>query len=195
MGGIASSKGYGIGIPPKAKVITPFSATILDENGLEIGYVISLNYDTSRTVERIRHLNAYDAGRIIEQVPTPENYSLSAEGYSLYTKELADPKSLIGRLTQSLDIAVFETLNAQHLPFTLVKEVTHLANGLGVKTFFYDCWLARYTETYATRNAVVTGSATIQPSYIETKIVKLDVGGSDGIGGKLPPDRGAIKND
>jgi len=190
MAGLVSTKGYGIGIPPTNKVVIPFSLTIYDLEGNEVGYMISLTYDTTRRVERIRHLNAFDAGRIIEQAPAPEDYTASGEGFTLYTDDLANPQSVIGRLTKETGIAVFECLNQQRIPFNIVKQVVHPATGVGYETIFYECWLARYSETFATRNIVVSATVSIQPTYVESRIVRLSVGDSQGVGGKLPPKRG-----
>lgn len=185
MAGFVTLKGYGVGIPPSNKVIIPFSLTIYDLEGNEVGFITDLSYDTSRRVERIRHLNAFDAGRIIEQAPSPEDYTLSATGFSLYTNDLANPQSVIGRLTKETGIAVFECLNQQKIPFNIVKEVVHPATGTGYQTIFYECWLTRYSEAFATRNVVVTGTASIQPSYVESRMIQVS-----GVGGKQPPTRG-----
>jgi len=185
MAGLVSTKGYGLGIPPSNKVVIPFSLTIYDLEGNEVGYIISLSYETTRRVERIRHLNAFDAGRIIEQAPAPEDFSVTAEGFTLYTDDLANPQSVIGRLTIETGIAVFECLNQQRIPFNVVKEVVHPATGIGYRTIFFECWLARYSETFATRNIVVSATASIQPTYVESRIVQVS-----GVGGKEPPKRG-----
>lgn len=184
MAGFVSVKGYGVGLPPSNKVVIPFSVTIYDLLGNEIGFITDLSYETSRRVERIRHLNAFDAGRIIEQSPAPEDFSVSCTGFSLYTDDLANPQSVIGRLTKETGIAVFEALNQQKIPFNIVKEVVHPATGKGFQTIFYECWLSRYSETFATRNVVVTASATVQPSYVESRVVQVS-----GVGGKQPPSR------
>jgi len=184
MGGLVSQKGYGIGLPQSNKVISPLSLTIFDLQGNEVGFITDLSYETTRTVERIRHLNAFDAGRIIEQVPVPENFTVSGTGYSLYTDRLSNPQSVIGRLTQELREAVFEVLNAQRIPFNVVKEVSNFQTGITVKTIFFDCWLTRFSEGFSVRNAVVTASFSFQPSYIESEIITRT-----GMGGKQPIER------
>lgn len=185
MAGLVSIKGYGVGIPPTNKVVIPFSLTIYDLEGNEVGFMTDLTYDTSRRVERIRHLNAFDAGRIIEQAPAPEDYTASCVGFTLYTGDLANPQSVIGRLTKETGIAVFECLNQQRIPFNVVKEVVHPATGIGYQTIFYECWLTRYSETFAVRNVVVTANASIQPTYVESRVIQVS-----GVGGKLPLSRG-----
>lgn len=185
MAGFVSVKGYGVGIPPSNKVVIPFSLTIYDLEGNEVGFITDLSYDTSRRVERVRHLNAFDAGRIIEQAPAPEDFTVSCTGFSLYTDDLANPQSVIGRLTKETGIAVFEVLNQQKIPFNVVKEVVHPATGVGYQTIFFECWLTRFSEAFAVRNVVVTANASFQPTYVESRIVQ-----KSGIGGKQPIERG-----
>ena len=192
MAGLVSTKGYGIGLPSSNRVVSPFSVTIYDADGIEIGFITDFTPDSTRRLERVRHLNAYDAGRIIEQVPGPEDPSISVSGFVLYSDDVANPQSLIGRLTRELGVAVFEALNQQRIPFTIVKEVIHPATGAGYKVIYHECWLARYSETWSVRNLVVTGSASIQPTYHEVVNITREVGGANGVGGKLPLERTVV---
>ena len=162
------TKGVGVRIPSSNQVVVVTSITLFDAEGGEIGFVSELGYRTARTVERIRHLNAADAGRILEQCPLPEDFTLDASGMALYDS------TLIGRLSKGSDEAVppdvYHAINTQYGPFTIEVLMTHPTNSKQVRVVFGDCWIASFDSPMRVGTANIVQRATMQPSWVETEL-------------------------
>lgn len=73
----------GVAQPKSNKVVYP-PRTNIKVNGLIVGFIMQLDVNETARVERIRHMNFADAGRIVEQIEGPVDYTLNVRGFVLY---------------------------------------------------------------------------------------------------------------
>lgn len=161
--------GIPIGIPRTNLVIPTPLITVYatSAGGVEVGYVSDLNYTTTRRAERVRHLNFTDAGRVIEQVPAPEDLTLNATGFALFKS------TLLGRIIEGGTDAegankVFHSLNTQKYPFDIEVYAEHPATGDKVLVIFLGCWVTNFASPISIRNVFIAQTVTLQPSNIKT---------------------------
>jgi hypothetical protein len=160
------ARGSGVMIPKTNKVVIVPSITIYGNDGKEIGFITDFTPDSARRVERIRHASFTDAGRVIEQVPAPEDLTLRVTGFSLYQS------SMIGRLAHGVpelepDL-LFVSLNEQAYPFTLEMSHTHPDDTSQMfRLIFGECWMTAFSHPWSIRNLYIAQTATLQPSWIE----------------------------
>ena len=166
-----TDRGVGLATPDTNIIVVPFSISIVV--GIdEIGFIDRIDYATRRTVDRKRHLNQSDAGRVIEQVPLPEDMTLTATGLGLYNS------SILGRLTgqapgRSDDslYALFHTLHSQAHPFNVEVQAVHPADTNQKFTILYgECWLTDFGMPINIGDSSIAETATIQPSWAETLV-------------------------
>lgn len=142
--------------------------TVLDEAGEEVGYIQDLTETQDRAVEPIRHLNAADAGRIVQGVPRPANYTVSVTGFAIY-KQAADLEgSVLSRLVANSGNAnkLMKSLEEQKIPF-FIKVETVNPNGLNSTTVYHMCWITRYSRPYSINNAFIAETADIFVGYVD----------------------------
>lgn len=155
--------GIGVKIPTDNKVIVTTSISILDNDNREIGFITEFTYDTTRRVERIRVLYAGAAGRVVEQVPGPEDLTLRCTGFSLYDQTLP------GALTQGTDTnKIFHALASQFNPFKISVEQIHPVTDDTITIEFGGCWISDFSHPIRQADLYVAETATIQPSWIHT---------------------------
>ena len=168
-----TTRGVGLKIPESQIIVIPFSISILSENQeQEIGYIQQINYSTTRRVERIRHLNMSDAGRVICQVPFPEDMTVNATGMALYNSTLISRLADVspGREKDSA-FAVFHCLNSQAYPFVVEIQAVHPADpGKEYTVIHGGCWLTNFASPYNQSNLYVSQTATFQPSWTEVEV-------------------------
>lgn len=156
-------QGIGVKIPEQNKLIIIPSITIYDTDNVEIGFITDLTPDSTRNVERIRILYAGAAGRVVEQVPGVEDWTIRCTGFALYEQTLP------GALTQGTGAnKIFHSLNSQYIPFKITIEEVHPITGDTITTEFGDCWLTAYSHPISVRNLHVAETATIQPAWVHT---------------------------
>lgn len=158
-------QGIGVKIPEQNKLIISTSITILDTDNTEIGFITELSYSTTRRVERIRMLYATAAGRVVEQVPAPEDLTLTVNGFALYEQTLP------GALTEGTENhagKIFHALNTQYIPFNITIEETHPVTNDTVVVLFGDCWMTDFSHPMRLADVYITETATVQPSYVKT---------------------------
>lgn len=160
-----ATRGYGVGLAPSNLTVIGTSVGVFDENGFEIGFIQSISRDDNRSTTKVRHLNKADAGRIIEQQPGVEEYSLSITGWGMYQKSDTNKQSLLNRLP--VGSGVFQTMNQQFIPFAIREEQTHPATGATNVTLFLGCMIVRFSEPVNIGTTAVTQSATVTPSWVE----------------------------
>lgn len=172
----------GLKVPERNRIIVTPAITILSE-GQEIGFITDITPETTRRVERIRHLNFADAGRIVEQVPAPSDFTLRVNGFSLYASTLmarisgqrtgdeetpdvteTDPGGII-LVENWLDSLLFDVN-------WVIKHPTK--DNVNYTVIFGDCVMVSHSQTVSIRNLYVTATATIQPTWL--RVVPGDSG-------------------
>jgi hypothetical protein len=164
----------GVSLPPpdafggRYNIAIPSSYTIYDMDENEIGFIRQLSVNYNRRTEAVRHLNAWDAGRIVQIGWGPmEPISLSAQGFVLYTADLLDPQTTLGRLAKAAGIPVIEILNSQRIPFDIIMDAVHPSTGRGLRVKFGECVVSRYNYTVNIDNVHVTDTVDMVAVYVE----------------------------
>lgn len=149
-------------------VVIPSSYTIYDSDENEIGFIRQVTVNYNRRTEPVRHLNGWDAGRIVQIGWGPmDPITLTAQGFVLYTTDLLDPNTTLGRLAKSAGVPVIEILNAQRIPFNIVMDAVHPSTGNGLRVVFSECVVSRYNYTVNIDNVHVTDTVDISATYVE----------------------------
>lgn len=160
------TRGDGVKIPDVNQAVISTSVDVFDEQGVNIGYMSQLTRTDTRNTFRVRHLDSQDAGRVIEQVPSPEDNALSANGLSLYDIGVVK-KSLIHRLA-GVNGQRFRSLNSQFIPFVVREEWTHPSSpGQFGQTLYLGCMLTNFTRPVNIGTAQIAESANVVPSWVE----------------------------
>jgi len=160
------------------KVYPTTVITIIGDDGSEIGWIQEINESQDRPVEPVRHLNSEDAGRILQGVPKPANFTLAVTGFAIYKQDIQTNGSVISRLIKtSTDnpTKLMKSLEEQKYPFSMRKEVhmptvegvTAEAPGITETTYYHGCWLTRFNAPASINNAFVTESADIFVSFVD----------------------------
>ena len=159
--------GYGVGLAKDNKVVITTSIDIFDNEGNKIGYCTSISRTDARGVERIRHLDSADAGRVIELQPRPSDVTLAVTGFALYN-DGSKRKGLLNRLPGNA-AQQFVDLNQQTESFTIKVVETHPATGAITKTYYYGCMLSAYAHPINLTGANVAETATVMVAWIDSK--------------------------
>ena len=149
------------------KVYPTTQITILDETGEEIGWIRELNPSQDRPVEPVRHLNAADQGRIVQHVPRPATYTLTATGFSIYKQAPDTEGSTIARLIANSGNPhkLMKSLEEQKIPFFIKEAVVNPLGGEDSVTVYHGCWITRWNRPMSIDNAFVTDSVDISYAY------------------------------
>lgn len=154
-------RGYPTGENPDNQILVSTAITLFDRQGVEIGYVESLNYSSNRPTELKYHLNGADAGRPIETIAGIEKGTLSATGFALYDKSSVNRGGLMNRLA-GMSAQSFVVLANQQVPFTIRQVETHPANpALTRRTLYLGCMLSRLSRPVAIGTMTITESVDI----------------------------------
>lgn len=166
----------GLNLPSSNRIIVGPLVTVFI-NGEEIGFITDLNYDVARRGERIRHLNFADAGRIVEQVPAPSDFTLRATGFSLYTStvlgRIAGIKTGSDQDTAEVPpdggiIVVPEWLD--RLRFDVQEIVKHPNKDNSSYAIIYgDCLVTNYTRPVSVGRIFISENVTLQPTWLSVK--------------------------
>ena len=160
--------GVGVGLAPENDVIISTSVDVFDDSGFNIGFLTSLNRNDTRDTQEVRHFDSADAGRILEQAPGVERYSLTASGWALYDRSITDKRSLLNRLPQGVvGSRTFRVLNDQKIPFALQEEETHPGSGIKTTVFYLGCYLTSFSKPIAIGTATITENCNIKPSWVQ----------------------------
>ena len=179
------TKGFKVGIPPTNLAVISSSIDIL-LGGDNIGFVSQLNTNQTRGVDRVRHLDAADAGRIVEQVPLPEDATINATGFALYNKSSTQRQTLLNRMSATKDVnrdgalgGAFVSLNQQHIPIDLVRSWNHPMQGSSngnvgdssvQKVFYFDCYITSYSTPINIGTATIAETVTLQVGYVDSVV-------------------------
>jgi len=152
-------RGDGVDFPKENRVTSSSTIDIYDDTGKVIGFCVGLRESMNRPVQKLRHLSAGDAGRVIEVVPMIEDIQLTVTGYSLYDRSRAEQGSLIHRMGSAMK--AMKSLVSQNEPFFLIKTETHPSTGEQVIDAYYDCWITAFSRDRDINRLVVVDSCTI----------------------------------
>lgn len=151
------------------KVYPTTQITVFGENGDEIGWVQDINESQERGVEPVRHLNSDDAGRIVQGVPRPANYTLSVTGFAIYMPNTDTEGTTIARLIEKAannPSKLMKSLEEQKYPFAIRKSIVN-PNGENSETYYHGCWITRFNNPTSINNAFVTETVDLFVSYID----------------------------
>jgi hypothetical protein len=158
--------GSPVGLASTNQTVISTTVTVYDQDGNEIGFMQQINRSDSRPTFKIRHLNAQDAGRIVEQQPGVEDYTLNVTGFGLYNQTDVARNSLLNRLPGSTALK-FKVLNDQFIPFAIKETETHPATQATNTTLYLGCYLTNFTKPISIQTVTITESATVVPSWVE----------------------------
>jgi len=161
----AQNPNAGVAVGEDHRTAISTSIDVVDHDGNQIGFIQNINPSENRPVTAVRHLNSQDAGRIIEQTPSPANNTISVTGFALYTKD--NDGSLIQRIGGSVTAKAMRTLEEQSIPFNLIVKTTHPATGEVEITTYHDCWLTSHTRPVAINNMMISESANIAVTWVD----------------------------
>ena len=155
----AQNPDAGVSVPESHRSQLSTSVTIVDHDGNEIGFIQSITSTDNRPVTAVRHLNAADAGRIVEGAPSPATKTLAVTGFALYKKQ--NDGSIIQRIGGSVTRKTMKTLEEQSIPFNLIESVTHPATGEEETIIYHDCWLTNHSRPVNIGTALVSENCSI----------------------------------
>jgi len=164
---MAIELGHGVGIDKDAKALISTSIDIFDQEGNKIGFCMSCNRTDGRAVNRIRHLDSADAGRVVEMQPNPTDVNLEVTGYALYN-DGNTRQGLLNRLPGAA-AAQFVALDQQSQLFNIVVKETHPLTGAVNATYYYGCMLTRYSKPVAIGTINVVESASVAVAWVDSK--------------------------
>ena len=173
----------GLSIPKVNVVVVPTLITIFSE-GKQIGFVTDLTYDSTRRAERIRHCNFADAGRIIEQVPSPTDFTLRCTGFCLYASSLlsriaggATGQEDAARIPSEADAGTLanhpDWLNSYL--FTIEEVIRHpnsskASGGMKYGYIYGDCVVTDFSHPMSRANMIISETVTLQPTWVKPTI-------------------------
>jgi hypothetical protein len=160
-------RGDGVSFSSENRVVSSTTYDIYDDEGYVIGYIVEVSEGQNRPVSRLRHLNSSDAGRVIGMVPSPADFTLNVNGYSLYGKSQTNQKSLIHRLGSTA--AALKSIQSQIAGFNFVATETHPSTDEQNKTWYYDCWMTSFSKGRSINQVVQLDRATIAVGQMETR--------------------------
>lgn len=153
----------GVGQSDAAEVQIATSIDIIDDRGNAIGFIQSFNENHNRPTALVRHLSSADAGRVIEQAPSPDTVTLSVTGFSIYNKQ--EDGSIVQRLGGGSTQKAMKMLEEQKAGFSLLIVHRYPATNEVVDAIIYqDCWLTSSSTPVSIAQATIAQSANISVS-------------------------------
>lgn len=159
------TRGDGVSIPTSNQVVISTTVDVLDDEGFNIGFIQTINRTDARPTELIRHLDASDAGRILEQSPGVETNTLNLTGFALYNSGV-DRRSLLNRMVGARS-SPFRSLNSQQIPFEITEQWTQPASNARGQTLYGDCMLTNYTRPVNIGAVTITETANAAVTWVE----------------------------
>lgn len=181
--------GDGVGLTDSNRALISTAVDLYDEDGQLVGYATGIERTDRRTVTKVRHLSSADAGRVVEQVPSPEDVVLRVTGFALFNKQDLSGRiphySLAGRLSRGTGNAgfggvyLFKSLNSQKFPFTLKEENVHPQTLARATTFYHNCMLTDYTKPMNLGTVTVAETCSVQVGQVDE--LQSSQGSNEGI--------------
>lgn len=149
-------------------VATVTSIDLIGPNGNIIGFVDKINsMNMNRPVTRIRHLNSFDRGTVIELVPGVSIVDLTVEGFLLFPDEDGVPQDILNRITQE-DMDPYGLVDTTRFNFDMALRIRHhnVSNRGGIY-WFYRCGIENWSLGNITMdgNNIITQTCKIQVSH------------------------------
>jgi hypothetical protein len=161
------TRGDKVKIPTDNRGIISTSVDLYDEEGNAMGFVQQFTRNDSRTVNRIRHLDSSDAGRIVELMPSPEEVNATLNGMAVYGASPQNRSAMLNRIAASRG-GPFKSLNSNYIPFALLEEWVHPTNiNERNHTYYLACLLSAYSHPVNIGAVQIAETATIAISYVE----------------------------
>lgn len=170
--------GDGVSIPDTNRAVLSTSFDIYDQDGQLVGYCTNVERTDNRPTVPLRHNSSSDAGRVIEQVPNPEEVKLRIVGYALYNK--ADLSgtiphySLAARLSLGTGTTggfggryLFKSINSQKTPFTIRVEEVHPSTLAKSVTYYVGCMLENYSKPQNIGTITISETASVRVSWVD----------------------------
>lgn len=153
----------GVGQSESAEIQIATSIDIIDDKGNAIGFIQSFNESHNRPTTLIRHLSSADAGRVIEQAPSPDTVTLAVSGFNIYNKQ--EDGSLIQRLGGGSTQKAMKMLEEQKAGFSLLIVHRYPATNEVVDAIIYqDCWITSQSTPVSVGTVTIAQSANISVS-------------------------------
>lgn len=159
------TRGDGVSIPESNQVVISTTVDVLDDEGFNIGFLQNINRTDDRPTDAIRHLDASDAGRMLEQAPGVENNTLTLTGFALYNTGV-NRRSLLNRIIGASS-SPFRSLNSQQIPFEITEQWTHPASNARGQTLYGDCMLTNYSRPVNIGNITISETANVKCTWVE----------------------------
>lgn len=155
-----------VGIPEDNTSVISTSIDIVVD-GKVIGAIESFNVSMSRAVQRIRELNSSMAGQVKELAPSPEDCTIQASGFLIYTN---NQQHLFQRIAGD-DGKTYVSLGSNIKYFDITEKYTHPATNKTFKVEYKRCLLSNYSKSQQITNAVIAETVSIEASYVLSEIV------------------------
>lgn len=170
--------GDGVSVNESNRTVVSTSYDVYDEDGRLVGYCTAISRTDTRTVTKVRHLSSSDAGRVIEQVPAPEDVTIDVTGYALYnTPDLTGDVphySLAARLTKGMGanvgggVYLFKSINSQRIPVTIRQEEVHPVTGAVDLVYYHGCMITNYTKPQNLGTTTVAETVKMQVAWVDS---------------------------
>lgn len=160
-----ATRGDGVSLADSNRVIVSTSIDVLDDDGFNIGFIQTLSRTDTRQIQRVRHLDSVDAGRVLELSPGPEDNSLNATGFALYSKG-TDPGAILNRIP-GIGARGFKSLNSNAIPFEIIEVWSQPATGETAETTYGDNLINNYSRPINIGTIQVSETCAMITSWIE----------------------------
>ena len=161
----AQNPDAGVGVPEAHRTLLSTAIDVIDHDGNNIGYIQQVNDSANRGTTPIRGLNAADAGRILEQSPSPENRTLACTGFALFNKQ--NDGSLVQRIGGSTTAKKMRSLEEQKIPFNLIMKEIHPTTLEEEVTIYHDCWITSMSKPANIGTSTISMNCNITVSWTE----------------------------
>jgi len=159
--------GYGTGVDKGNRAVVSTSIDIFDNEGNKIGFCTNISRSDTRTINKIRHIDSADAGRVVELQPGPADYSLTINGFALYN-DGNKRGGLLNRIPGTAS-AQYAALDQQQAMFNLRVLEKHPVSGEESATYYYNCMISNYSKPTAIGSVNIAESVTVVVSYVDYK--------------------------
>lgn len=173
----------GIAQPKTNKLVYP-PRTNIKVDGRIVGFIMQMDENQTARVERIRHLNFADAGRIIEQIEGPVDYTLNVRGFVLYASNVLarvsgeatgaeETPSFPSPGTSGSIIPSMEWVSKKRPDIT--TEFVHPGNpSVKYEITYHKCAITSKSSTVSLADLFITETVNMQPTYV-TGSTKVEV--------------------
>ncbi len=145
---------------------------LIDEYGKGIGYITGITPNDNRPTTLIRHISSADAGRVLEQAPSPSTITLSITGFALYDFADQAQGSVIQRLATNFGLTTvggaIATLEEQKIGFKIrERQVNPVTNQATIYREYQDCWLTSYSAPKQIGTMTIAETVNISCSRVQ----------------------------